>query len=123
MEPTLPAGSRVWVNPLAYLIARPVRGDVVIVCSPAKSDRLELKRVIGLPGEEIAWSQGAFRINGAALQEPYAGTAPAPPGDDEVGRCRLGPRQYFVAGDNRLYGTDSRIYGPVDRAAIVGRVL
>jgi signal peptidase I len=84
---------------------------------------VELKRVIGQPGEEITWGRGRFQVNGFLLDEPYARIPPAPPGDDEVRAVLLGPNEYFMAGDNRLYSHDSRQYGPLSRRAILGKIL
>ena len=84
---------------------------------------VELKRIIGLPREELSWSRGQFRVNGVPLDEPYAQRHPVPPGDDEIALVRLSPRDYFVVGDNRLYSRDSRHYGPVARSAILGKIL
>ncbi len=123
MAPTFCPGSRLWVSRLAYLLKPPARGDVVAIRSPVARDRLELKRVIGLPGEEIAWSDGRFHVNGVALGESYARIPPSPPGDLEQRATRLGRHEYFVAGDNRLYSHDSRRYGPVNRSVIRGKIL
>lgn len=122
MEPTYVPGSRLLADRLSYLLASPARGDVVVIRSPLKPGRLEVKRIIGLPTEEIAWGQGPFQVNGTPLDEPYARIRPAPPGDDACTVCRLGPRDYFVAGDNRLYSDDSRRWGSVARSAIVGKI-
>jgi signal peptidase I len=95
---------------------------VVAIRSPETPTRIELKRVVGLPNEEIAWRAGRFSVNGALLDEPYARIPSAPPGDDELAIVRLGPHDYFVAGDNRLHSRDSRHYGPVTRRVILGKV-
>ena len=123
MEPAYPAGSRVWASRRFPFFRAPSRGDVVVIRSPAMPGRMELKRIIGLPCEELSWSRGQFRVNGMPLDEPYAQPRPAPPGDDEIALVRLSPRDYFVVGDNRLYSHDSRHYGPVARSAILGRIL
>ena len=123
MEPAYSAGSRIVVNRVACVFAGPARMDVVAIVSPVEPCRLELKRVIGLPGELITWSRGRFAINGAALEEPYARIPEAPPGDDERYAWRLGSDEYFVVGDNRLYSRDSRLYGPIRRSAIRAKVV
>lgn len=122
MEPAYSSGTRLSVNRFAYLLRSPSRGDVVILQSPEAADRIELKRVIGLPRETVSWSGGRFQINERPLDEPYARIAEAPPGDDGSSSCRLGARDYFVAGDHRLYSRDSRHYGPVTRSMILGKV-
>jgi signal peptidase I len=118
MEPAYLDGCRVRVRP--YGSGSPDRGDVVVIRSPIAPARLELKRIIGLPDEEVAWTGGVVLINGARLDEPYARIPAAPPGDDQAGSCRLRAGEYFVAGDNRLHSTDSRGYGPVALASIAG---
>ncbi|MBI4362403.1 MAG: signal peptidase I [Euryarchaeota archaeon] len=118
MEPTHPPGSRVRVMSLQ---GEPRRGDIVVLRPPATPRRLDLKRVVGLPGEMVSWGRGEFRVNGSPLAEPYARSPPAPPGDDEVQAWRLGPDEYFVMGDNRLHSTDSRHHGPVKRDRIAGK--
>lgn len=122
MAPSYPDGRRVWAGRFSYLGRHPARGEVVIVRSPEAPRRWELKRIVGLPHEELAWGGQGLRVNGAAIEEPYARIRPLPPGDDLVHTLRLGPREYFVAGDNRLYSRDSRHYGPVPRRAILARV-
>ena len=122
MEPTYPSGNPMRVRPLTYFFHSPARGDVVALRSPAMPERLELKRIIGLPNETVSWCGGHVSIDGVPLQESYARIPPAPPGDDEWRTVRLDRNAYFVAGDNRLYSEDSRNYGPVSRGAILGPV-
>jgi signal peptidase I len=122
MEPAYPDGRGVWASAWPYLFRRPARFDVVVVRS-AQEPRLQLKRIVGLPRERVAWVGDEVRINGASLREPYARRAAPVPGDDEVRMVELGPQDYFLAGDNRLYSRDSRRDGPIPRAAIFGKVL
>lgn len=123
MEPTLSAGMLIWARHFPYLFLTPTRGDVVVIRVPRHSHRLDLKRIIGLPGEEVAWNGGQVWINGALLEEPYARISPAPPGDDERHHLHVQSQEYFVAGDNRLYSRDSRQYGPIPRSTILGKIL
>ena len=97
MEPAYHPGDRVWMSRWAYVWRTPARGDVVVIRSPAHPHRLELKRVVGLPSETVEWEGGH--------------------------RARLGREEYMVVGDNRFHSDDSRLYGPVPRAAIFGKVL
>jgi len=122
MEPTYHQGNRVWMSRLAYWWRTPRRGDVVVVRVPVHPHRLELKRIIGLPQETITWVGGQFQIQQQLLSEPYANIRPSPPGD-EPHTMQLGQEQYLVAGDNRLHSDDSRLYGPVQRSALLGPIL
>ncbi len=112
MEPTLHGGQLVGVNKLAYLLGRPRRGEIVEVWT---GSRLMVKRVLGLPGENIAMRDGIFYVNGAPLTEPYVQFKD----DSNIGLGQLGPDCFVVAGDNR----SRTIIAVVNRDRIVGRVL
>jgi signal peptidase I len=93
---------------------------VVVVVAPGDSHLRYVKRVVGLPGEEVRILDGALLVDGARLIEPYLGGLPSSVGlGDSV--WGLGPEEYFVLGDNRLRSTDSREYGPVGARLIVGK--
>ena len=75
MLPTYQNGSVNFVNRLAYLRHEPQRGDVVGIRLSDPSimwpSVMYLKRIIGLPGETVAFANGTVLINGQALDEPY----------------------------------------------------
>jgi signal peptidase I len=136
MEPTLhcarPASGclaarsdRVIADRLAYRFHGPRRGDIVVFTAPSAAARecqsggTFVKRVVGLPGERLAAHGGRLYVNGQVV--------------NESGYVRKGvftalvpttvPRgSYFVMGDNRGDSCDSRAWGPVPRANIIGRV-
>ena len=112
MEPTLHGGQFVWVNKLAYRFRPPQRGDIVVVRTPRQ---WIVKRILGLPGEEIALRDGVCYIDGLPLTEPYVQLA----GTDTTAPGRLGPNRFFVAGDHRA-GSAIAI---VNRKRIVGSVV
>jgi signal peptidase I len=123
------------------------RGDLVVFRYPVDPARHLVKRVIGLPGERIHLHGGRAYINGQALNEPYAVFRPTAadsyrdefPRMDSVdpnidshwwiemrsllsgGDLTVPPDSYFVLGDNRNDSEDSRYWGFVPRAAIVGK--
>ena len=118
MEPTLRHNERMFVEKLSYGWSEPQRGDVLICHYPERTDTC-VKRVIGLPGEEIAVLNGAVYINGAPLDESlwWEGVifSDMPP--------RAVPEKtVFVLGDNRNMSQDSRDVGPIPYSHIVGRV-
>ena len=124
MEPSFQPGCRLRASYLSYWFRKPARGDVVVIRAPVMPTRSDLKRIIGLPFEEIVWdAAGRFTINGKLLPESYASIRPSPPGDDRHGQYRLRHHEYFVAGDNRLHSDDSRLYGPITRSAILSKAL
>jgi signal peptidase I len=106
------------VNRLAYRWSVPGRGDVVAI-EMAGPHVLYVKRVIGLPGERIGVTEGAVRINGAPLAEPYVMHRNA----WDVPEVTLGPAEYFVMGDNRGMSVADHDFGRVDLPRILGKVV
>ena len=112
---------------VVHAFGPPERGDVVVFDPPVDSDKPYIKRVIGLPGEEVTIAGGAVSIDGVRLDEAYladpdTGTAVRTPCDrGEVCRITVEEGQVFVLGDNRPYSSDSREFGTVDIDAIVGK--
>src|ERR1043166_5145223 len=70
MMPTYSQDGVNFVNQLAYLRSTPVRGDVVAIRLAGKSI-MYMKRIVGLPGEEIAFHNGHLVIDGEEKEEPY----------------------------------------------------
>ena len=120
MRPSFEPGSHLLVSQAAYALSEPSRGDVVIVRRPGNTGTRYLKRVVGLPGEEVRILDGALLIDGVHLDEPYLGGLPASVGMGDRD-WELGANEFFVLGDNRLRSTDSREYGPVGRDLILGK--
>src|SRR5262249_34612085 len=107
-----------FLNRLAYVRHGPQRGDVVGIRYSGESIML-LKRVVGLPGEEISFNDGTLLVNGEPLDEPYVKS-----------EChwthkplRFGPDEYYVVGDNRSMPWDDHEHGAANRRRIVGKVL
>jgi signal peptidase I len=125
------------------------RGDIVIFHYPVNASMDLVKRVVGLPGDRIRLHEGRVYVNGHAMDEPYAIYTPAPedtyrdefPRMDRAdsgvdarwwvemrsrianGELTVPPDSYFVLGDNRNDSEDSRYWGFVPRANIVGKPL
>lgn len=118
MLPTYQSGSFHFVNRLSFVGAAPARGDVVGIRFSGPHV-LYIKRVIGLPGEQIAIANGTVLIDGRPLDEPYVQRrAPwnFPP-------TRLGADEFFLIGDNRGMRAELHDFGRAPRARIVGRVV
>ena len=148
MEPTLRAGDLFIVNRLSYITAGPQRGDVVLF-NPAKLpirqtdlDTSWIKRVAGIPGDKISIHPPFLYLNGSPLTTPeifatigerkegYKGYTlpepkhyPHPALDTESDSLTLSENEYFLVGDNTTNSLDSRYFGAVPRAAILGKVL
>jgi signal peptidase I len=112
MQPTLRSGQLAAINRLAYHFGPPRRGDIVVVHTGR--ERI-VKRIVGLPGEEIAVRNGVFFIDGRPLAEPYVLFA----GTDNITPGRLGRNRFVVAGDYRLGG----MIAIVNRDRILGRLV
>jgi signal peptidase I len=135
-EPGCEAGSsdRVLANRFIYRLHPPRRGDIVVFHAPAAARReciggIFVKRIVGLPGEVWSERDGVTYIDERRLAEPYV--APARRDRDTktmldippVGTMkRIPPRLYLVEGDNRAHSCDSRVWGLVPRANIIGKV-
>src|SRR5258708_5174129 len=80
MDPLIPPGSHVKVCP--FLWGSPRRNDIVALRAPGTPQRIELKRVIGLPGERVSWIGMDVWINEVKLEEPYVIQYTSVPGDE-----------------------------------------
>jgi len=119
---TTSIGSAFTVKPFKEL----QRGDVVVFRYPKNPKIFYIKRIIGLPGEKIEISNDKVKIfnsenpNGFTLDESkYLSASVATSGEINM---TLGG-EYFVMGDNREYSSDSRSWGPVPEADVMGKVV
>ena len=119
MSPNLADSEFLLVNKLSYLAEDPQRGDVIVFRSPRSPDEDLVKRVIGLPNDEVEIRAGQVLVNGHLVDESSYFNGPI--GRDTPPR-RVPEDSYFVMGDNRLQSRDSRDIGTVPRASIVGQV-
>lgn len=118
MLPTYEPGRLHFVNRLAFLASEPARGDIVAV-RLAGGRAFYVKRIIGLPGERIAITRGQVEVDGTPLEEPYV--VHRRPWD--LPEIALGPREYFVVGDNRGMNAVDHEFGGVDRDRIAGKIV
>lgn len=149
MAPQLSVSDRVLVSKLSYRLHDPRRGDIVVFDCPVSecgedndgggegvggalrafgegvgviqpSTQEFIKRVVALPGETVEASDGQVYVDGRRLIEPYL-----PPGTftANLPATTVPPGQVFVLGDNRANSSDSRVFGPVRRSAVVGRAV
>jgi signal peptidase I len=124
------------------------RGDIVVFNYPVNPAQHFVKRVIGVPGDRVRMLNKQVLVNGVALKEPYVHfLSPAndmfrdnfprldvAPGETpewwlqlrklvEDGQLIVPQGHYFVMGDNRDNSSDSRYWGFVPQANIIGRPL
>jgi signal peptidase I len=138
MEPTLncarPAlgcearfSDRVLACRICYRFADPKRGDIVVFNTPPLAAArcgmggTYVKRLIGLPGETWEERDGYIYINGRRLEEPYIKNARRD--SRTIAPIKLATNHYFMMGDNRSSSCDSRMWGTVPRASLIGKVI
>ena len=143
MVPTLKYGDRVLVNKFIYRFTEPERGDVVVFKSveggrlPPEENPIEriigffrddgadraprqdlIKRVVGVPGDEISVRGGRLFVNGEPQREPYVNKKY--PDRSFYAPTTVPEGHVFAMGDNRANSQDSRIFGPVPKENIEG---
>lgn len=127
MEENFHNGDYLIVDEISYRLGEPVRGDVMIFHYPKNPKEFFIKRVIGLPGEEILIKDNKITIvnnenkNGFVLDETgYIADGNIINGDFKV---ELKNDEYYVLGDNRMASADSRVWGVLKKHFIVGKAL
>ena len=117
MEPNLHNNQRLIIEKISYRLHSPSRGDIVVIKMENRHSDPLIKRVVGLPGETIEIRDGHVYINGEKLNEPYLEQLTY----GNTGPHVIVPGYIFVLGDNRGASNDSRSFGEVKIASIVGR--
>ncbi len=124
MESTFFQHEYLIIDELSYRFREPERGEVVVFHSPTEPGDYYLKRIIGLPGEQVKVDENKVVIyntdhpQGVLLEEPYLDSDIETKGSVFM---TLGEDEYFVMGDNREASFDSRRFGAIKVDAIVGR--
>lgn len=122
MYPTLNNGDRFLFHRWPFWYAQPKRGEIVVIRDPLDAV-MEIKRVVGLPGDVIQVQDGYVRVNNRPISEPYL---PSDMRTDSstagLKAVRIPAKRYYVMGDNRPVSRDSREFGPVRRTDILGKI-
>ncbi len=124
MQPTIEIDDHLLIDKVSYRFGAPQRGDIIVFAPPLALEQQNMrdalvKRVIGLPGEQIEIKNGQVFVDGQALSENYTKEA----ADYTLQSTQIPPDQYLVLGDNRNNSNDSHVWGFVPREKIIGRVL
>ncbi|HYE08770.1 MAG TPA: signal peptidase I [Patescibacteria group bacterium] len=121
MNPTLHEGQMLVISKINYFMGEPERGDIVVLKDEVEN-KLLIKRVIGLPGEEIQLKDGKVYINSEELQPDYTSFPTYAYAQEQ---WSLSEGEYFMLGDNREHSRDSRSenVGLVQRANIIGKAV
>ena len=140
MEPTLHCArpgawceghynDRVIANRLAFRFSSPKRGQIIVFKTPPRAAQCGagdggatfVKRLIGLPGDSISERDGRVYVNGTKLEDAYVD--PALRDHETASWPRVAPGHYFFLGDDRTHSCDSRTWGTVPRAGLIGPVI
>ncbi|BAW96790.1 signal peptidase I [[Synechococcus] sp. NIES-970] len=122
MLPTLEVQDRLIIEKISYRFQDPQRGDVVVF-NPTEILQQQnyrdafIKRVIGIPGDEVQVTGGEVFVNGQRLEEDYITEAP----EYDYGPVTIPENHYLVLGDNRNNSYDSHYWGFVPREKLVGK--
>lgn len=129
MMPKLHDQDRIFVNKFIYPLREwlndkePIkRGDIVVLLFPDDPSKSYIKRVVGLPGEEVSIEDGKLFINGVQVEEPYLDPEYFSH-DSMPGPTRVRDHHYFVMGDNRRNSSDSRYWDFVPEKYIYGKAI
>jgi signal peptidase I len=125
MYPNFQDKEYVLTNLITIKLGNPVRGDVVVFKAPPAPDKDFIKRIIGVPGDTVMVKNGDVYVNGQKFDESsylkpdvktYNGAFL-----QEGQSVTVGQDEYFVMGDNRPESSDSREWGFVPQANMIGK--
>ena len=119
MEPNVTANSLLFVRRAGFRRNKPKRFDVVLFQEPGKDGLSAIKRVVGLPNEEVFLRNGQLIINGKPVPDLFAFYSEKA-SDNHKWWTR--DDEYIVLGDNRVSALDSRKFGAVKRSTFRGHV-
>ncbi|OJF97219.1 hypothetical protein AX762_00370 [Alkalibacterium sp. 20] len=128
MEPTLEDQDRLLLNKMADI----ERFDVIVFPAPDDTEKQFIKRVIGVPGDEITFQDQTLYINGETIEEDYLDLSETSESDLQSlnsnfnlaslqGVEEVPEDMFFVLGDNRVNSKDSRSFGFIDKELVTGR--
>ncbi len=118
MRPTLENDSYILVNKMSYRSNLPERGDIIVFHFPIDPDQDFIKRVIGLPGDNVDIHDGQVIVNNQLLSEAYIAAAP-----QYAGSWNVPEDHVFVLGDNRNNSSDSHAWGAVPLENVIGKAV
>lgn len=122
-------GEFLLTDKISYRFHPPARGDVIVFKAPKTEPCSEIeceyiKRIIGIPGDQVMVSKEKVYVNGKPLLEAYLdlGTATSAGVVLSEGKEIIVPENYYLPmGDNRNHSRDGREFGPIPRTSIVGK--
>jgi len=125
MEPNFFDNEYLVIDEISYRFNEPQRGDIIVFRYPRDPKQFFIKRIIGMPGEEIQIRDGQIRIIPLEGEGYILGESEYLPKEIKTKgliNVRLKADEYYVLGDNRNSSLDSRSFGSLEKDAIVGKV-
>lgn len=120
MLPGIQDRDRILVDHVSYAFMPVDRGDVIVLRYPLDQSLDYIKRVVGLPGDDVVIQYGGLWVNGEPVEQPYVDLKAL---DSSVTlHAIVEEGHYFVLGDNRIRSSDSREFGQVERSLVRGKV-
>lgn len=118
MLPTLQPGEFILVDKISFHFKEPEYGDIVVFHYPQNPREDYIKRVIGLPGDQVHVTDGKVFINDVEITEAYLAAHPS-----YEGQWTVPEGAFFVLGDNRNQSSDSHSWGFVPKENVIGKAL
>ena len=118
MRPGIEDGDRILIDRFSYVFGAVERGDIVVLGYPLDPSLDYIKRVVGVPGDEIQIRAGQLFVNGLSVNEPYVADIDR----SSYVHTEVSEGHYFVLGDNRPRSSDSREFGQVPEELLKGKV-
>ncbi len=119
MVPNLHEKELMLLDKLTYKYSDIKRFDIVVV---NRDDNPIIKRVIGLPGEEIKFENNKLYVNDKEVKQPFKTNGNTDDFDiAKLGSSKVPKDCYFVVGDNRINSKDSRVIGFINKKEIEGK--
>ena len=120
MSPTLIPGDRILTNKLGVSTRTFSRGEMIVFRNPANRRQMFVKRIVGLPGDTVEFTDRELFVNNEVQHRLPDGTPETPP--SKVSKQTVPAGSYFVLGDNRDLSHDSRNFGFLSHGEITGVV-
>lgn len=126
MEPALEDGDIVLVDRVSLHFLSLHRGEIIVLRNPHKLGEIDVKRVIGSPGENVQVRNTDVVItDDGGITQTFASSTTIGGGTRGANglsfTMKLGPEDYFVLGDNRESSRDSRFFGAAQPGDFIGR--
>ena len=127
MRPTLMEGDKLFVNKYLYRFRPPKRGDIVVFKYPEDPKKDFIKRLVAFGNETVEIRDGKIRVDGKVLEDPgtfgkfyYYNHDPFGGPNEKI---KVPKDSFYVLGDNSANSTDSRFWGFVPKANLVGKAV